>query len=184
VTDNNSQIASRRVYTGKVINLDIDTVQYPDGSRGELEIFRHPGSSAVVPFVSDPAGDDPQLILLKQYRYAADQVLYEIPAGRLQPGESPEECARRELREETGCDAEHLEHLLSFYTTPGFTDERIHVFMAWGLTQRAMAHESDEFIEVVVEQLSNALELVRSGEVPDAKTALSLLYVAGFRLGI
>src|SRR2546429_4322884 len=90
------RIDSRRVYTGKVISLDVDTVRFPDGSVGELEMVRHPGASAVVPFLSDPAGEDPQVLLIRQYRYAAEGYLYEIPAGRLNAEESPRACALRE----------------------------------------------------------------------------------------
>ena len=96
------KISSRRVYAGRVINLDVDTVRFPGGSTGELEMIRHSGASAVVPFLSDPEGDDPQILLIKQYRYAANGYLYEIPAGRLESGEDPAACAERELREETG----------------------------------------------------------------------------------
>jgi len=95
-------IKSVRVYTGKVISLDVDTVRFPDGSSGELEMIRHPGASAVIPFLSDPDGDDPQVLLIRQYRYAADGYVFEIPAGRLNPGEDPRDCAVRELKEEPG----------------------------------------------------------------------------------
>lgn len=177
------KISSRRVYTGKVINLDIDTVRFPDGSVAELEMVRHPGASAVVPFLSDPAGDDPQLLLIKQYRYAADGFIYEIPAGRLDEGEDPADCARRELREETGCTAERVEYMYTMFTTPGFTDEKIHLFMAVGLTRGEAGPEADEFLEVETVTLSRALEMVERGEIKDAKTALALLYSAGFRAG-
>jgi ADP-ribose diphosphatase len=178
-----ARISSGRVYTGRIINVDLDQVRFPNGSIGELEMVRHSGASAVVPFLSDPFGDDPQILLLKQYRYAAEDYLYELPAGRLDPGEVPADCARRELREETGCTAERVEHLLTFYTTPGFTDEKIHLFMATGLTQGQSGRESDEFIEVQTFPLSRALSMVGSGEIRDGKTALGLLYTAGFRIG-
>jgi ADP-ribose pyrophosphatase len=177
------QISSRRIYSGRIINLDMDTVRFPNGSIGELEMIRHSGAAAVVPFLSDPAGDDPQIMLLKQYRYAAEDFLYEIPAGRLDPGEKPVDCARRELREETGCEAQRIEHLLTFYTTPGFTDERIHAFMAVGLTRGESRHETDEFISVETMTLSDALGLIQKGEIKDAKTALAILYAAGFKAG-
>ena len=177
------RVATRRVYTGRVINLDVDTVRFPNGSTGELEMIRHPGASAVVPFLSDPAGDDPQVLLIRQYRYAAERYLYEVPAGRLDAGEPPDVCARRELREETGCTAERVEYLTTMYTTPGFTDERIHLFMAVGLTRGENSREADEFIEVETMPLSEALSLIERGEIQDGKTALALLFAAGFRAG-
>lgn len=178
-----SKISSRRIYSGRVINVDVDAVRFPNGSVGELEIVRHPGASAVVPFLGDPNGHDPQILLIKQYRYAAGDFIYEIPAGKLDRDEDPLVCAQRELREETGCTAEHIEHLYTFYTTPGFTDERIHAFMATGLTHGAVSHETDEFMSVETVTLSRALELIKTGELRDAKSALAILYVAGFRLG-
>ena len=178
-----AQIASRRAYSGKVLNVDVDTVRFPDGSEGQLEMVRHPGASAVVPFLSDPAGDDPQVLMIRQYRYAAERYLYEIPAGRLDEGEDPAECAKRELQEETGCRAERVEHLMTMYSTPGFTDERIHLVMATGITHGAHEREKDEFLEVEPLPLSRVLELIRDGEIVDGKTVVALLYAAGFRAG-
>ena len=175
------QIESRRAYTGKVISLDVDRVRFPDGSVGELEMIRHPGAAAIVPFLSDPGGEDPQVLMIRQYRYAADGYMYEIPAGRLDPGESPRDCAARELKEETGCTAEQFEHLLTMYTTPGFTDEKIHLFMATGLVAGETKHEADEFLDLHPMRLSRALEMVEAGGIQDAKTALGLLFAAGFR---
>jgi ADP-ribose pyrophosphatase len=176
------QIGSRRVYTGRVINLDLDEVRFPDGSVGELEIIRHPGASAIVPVLGDQRAGDPELVLIRQYRYAAGGYVYEIPAGRLNDGESPRECAARELVEETGYHAEAVDHLYTMFTTPGFTDERIHVFRATGLHEGAAAREPDEFMSVERMPLSRALELIRSGEISDAKTALAILYAAQFGL--
>jgi ADP-ribose pyrophosphatase len=181
---NPGALESRRIYTGKVLNLDIDRVRFPDGSVGELEMIRHSGASAVVPFLSDPAEADPQLLLIKQYRYAANGFLYELPAGRLDPGEDPVDCARRELREETGCSADRLEYLFTMYTTPGFTDERIHLFMATGLTPGETGHEADEFLTLEPVPISGALEMIRDGVIQDGKTALGILYAAGFRAGL
>lgn len=178
------QVGTRRAYAGRVISLDVDTVRFPDGTVGELEMVRHPGASAVVPFLSDPAGPDPQLLLIRQYRYAALDYMYEIPAGRLEPGEAPEVCAERELREETGCTASRLEFLHTMYTTPGFTDEKIHLFLATGLTRGEASREADEFITVEVVALSSALTMIRDGVIRDAKTALGILYAAGFRGGV
>jgi ADP-ribose pyrophosphatase len=179
-----AQLASRPLHTGKIFRLDRDTVRFPDGATTEMDIIRHPGASAIVPFMSDPGGDNPQLLLLRQYRYAAGGYIYEVPAGRLESDESPASCAARELKEETGCTAERLEPLFTMFTTPGFTDETIHVFMATGLVHGEAAREADEFADVVIMALAEALELIRSGEILDAKTALSILYVAGFKTGV
>lgn len=177
------RVETRRVYTGRVISLDVDLVRFPDGSVGELEMVRHGGASAVVPFLSDPRGEDPQVLLIRQYRYAAEDYLLEIPAGRLDTGENPRDCALRELKEETGCSAERMEHLFTMYTTPGFTDEKIHLFMATGLVTGEAKHEADEFLDLQPMLLSRALELVEAGEIKDAKTVVGLLFAAGFRAG-
>ena len=176
------QIASRRVYKGKVLDLDVDTVQFPDGSTGQLEMIRHPGASAVLPFASDPRGTDPTILLIKQYRYAANGPLIEIPAGRLDQGEDPKACAERELLEEVGVKAARVERLTTIWTTPGFTDERIHLFWAADLTADKHSREPDEFIEVIPRTLSEALKLIRDGGIKDAKTVLCILFVAGFVL--
>jgi ADP-ribose pyrophosphatase len=178
-----AQIASKELYKGKIFTLDRDTVRFPDGTVAEMDIIRHPGASAIVPFLNDPDGEDPQLLLLRQYRYAAGGYIYEVPAGRLDDEESPADCAVRELKEETGCTAEKMEPLFTMFTTPGFTDEKIHVFMATGLSHGESAREADEFADVVIMRLAEALELIRLGEIMDAKTALSILYVAGFKTG-
>ncbi len=177
------RVKSSRVYTGKIVSLDVDSVRFPDGSIGELEMIRHSGASAIVPFLSDPQGEDPQVLMIRQYRYAAGGYLYEIPAGRLDKGESPRDCAARELKEETGCTAEHFDHLLTIYTTPGFTDEKIHLFMATGLVAGETKHEVDEFLDLHPMRLSRALEMVEAGEIQDAKTVIGLLFAAGFRSG-
>ncbi|MCA0375810.1 MAG: NUDIX hydrolase [Gemmatimonadetes bacterium] len=168
------------VYHGRIISVDLDQVRFPDGTVGTMEMIRHPGASAVVPALGEWAGD-PEVLLIRQYRYAAEGYLYEVPAGRLDPGESPAACAHRELQEETGYRAARVEPLFTMYTTPGFTDETIHLFLATGLTPGDAAREADEFMELVPMRLSAALELVRRGDIRDAKTALALLYAAAFR---
>ena len=146
-------------------------------------MIRHPGASAVVPFLGDPRSEDPQVLLIRQYRYAADGYLYEIPAGRLNSGEDPRDCASRELQEETGCTAAQFDYLLTMYTTPGFTDEKIHLYMATGLVSGETKHEADEFLELYPVLLSRALAMIEAGEIRDGKTALGLLFAAGFRAG-
>lgn len=173
-------ISSRRVYTGRVIALDVDSVRFPNGAIGELEMIRHPGASAVVPFLDDPAAADPRIVLIRQYRYAAGDYVFEIPAGRLDRDEAPETCAHRELREETGYSAERIVRMTTFYTTPGFTDETIHLFAASGLTAGSSSLEPDEILELHTVPLSAALSMVAKGEIKDGKTIIGLLFAAEF----
>lgn len=179
------KIASQRVYSGRVVHVDVDTVRFPDGSTGDMELFRHSGASAVVPVLS-PDAADPEILLIRQYRYAADGPIWEIPAGRLDPGEEPEACARRELIEETGATAERFEPLTTIFPTPGFCDERIHLFAAFGITvdPARTRRERDEFLEVVARPLSTVLGMIRDGEIVDGKTICAVLYFAGFRAGL
>jgi len=177
------QLATRRLYSGKVVRLDVDTVRFPDGSTGELELIRHPGAAAVIPCAGDPAAPDPTILMIRQFRYATGGDLWEIPAGTLAPGETPEVCARRELLEEAGVTAERVQRLTSIWTTPGFTDEMIHLFWAGGLTPGTARREPDEFIEVVPRPLSQVLAGIRDGEIRDAKTVVAILYMARFGLG-
>lgn len=174
------RIGGERLWQHRFLDAHLDRVRFPDGSEGEQVLIHHPGAAAVVPILGDPSSGDPQVLLLRQYRYATGGTLWEIPAGRLEEGEAPIDCARRELLEETGCRCERLEPLTWLWTTPGFTNERIYLFLATGLTRGKAAREPDEFIEVVAKPISAALELIRAGEITDAKTMVALLYVAGF----
>ena len=178
-----TRIDTRQVYAGHLLKVDVDPVRNHAGQIIELEMVRHPGAAAVVPLLSDPTGPDPQILLLRQYRYAASGVIWEIPAGVLEPGEAPEDCARRELREETGATADNIRLLTTIYTTPGFTDERIHLYLATGLSVEDQSLEADELIEVATRPLSTVMEMIRDGEIVDGKTIVALLYVAGFVLG-
>jgi len=164
--------------------VDLDRVRTPNGIELELEMLRHPGAAAVVPLLASPDLADPAVLLIRQYRYAADGMLWEIPAGVLEPGEAPADCARRELREETGADADQIEHLTTIFTTPGFTDEKIHLFLATGIRGGSASPNPDELIEVEARPLSQALGMIRDGEIRDGKTIVALLFVAGFRLGL
>jgi ADP-ribose pyrophosphatase len=174
-------LSSTRLYSGRIVNLDLDSVRFPDDSVGQLEILRHPGASAVVPFLDPPRDADPRVVLIRQFRHAADGFIWEVPAGRLDAGESPEACARRELEEETGMRARRLEPLTTIYTTPGFTDERIHLFLAEGLEPGPEHREADEFMEPHTLRWSEVLRLVESGEIVDGKTLVCLLFAQCFR---
>ena len=177
------RIDSRPVHDGRIVHLSIDTVRFPDGSVGELEMIRHSGAAAVLPVFGERSEHDPEILLIRQYRYASDGYLYEVPAGRPdRAGEDWEVCARRELEEETGYLAGSLERLTAIYTTPGFTDELIHLFVAYDLSAGAMAREADEFIDLVRVRLSAALGLIREGAITDAKTICTLLFAHAFLL--
>lgn len=169
-----STISSQRIYTGRVLDLDIDRVRFPDASEGQLELIRHSGAAAVVPFLDEPNDSSARILLIRQYRYAADRFLYEIPAGRLERGEEPVACARRELREEAGCEAASLVSLGGFFTTPGFIDEFIHLFIAAGLTRGEAKPESDEFIHSESHTLLEGLRMIDRGEIVDGKTIIAL----------
>jgi ADP-ribose pyrophosphatase len=174
-------VSSKRLYSGRIVNLDLDTVRFPDDSVGQLEMLRHPGAAAVVPFLDPPGGADPRAVLIRQFRHAADGYIWEVPAGRLDAGEPPEACAARELEEETGMRARRLERITTIYTTPGFTDERIHLFLADGLEPGAEHREADEFMELHTLRWSQVLGMIERGEIADGKTLVSLLFVHTFR---
>lgn len=173
-------IESERHYTGRVIHVDHDTVLFPDGSTGHLEMIRHPGAAAVVPLLDDPGSPNPRVLLIHQFRHAANDQLWEVPAGTLAPGETPEACARRELAEEAGMEAARFQRLTTIFTTPGFTDERIHLYLATGLSSVALALEPDEFITVHEKRWSDVGKMIRTGKIRDGKSLCALMYVNCF----
>jgi ADP-ribose pyrophosphatase len=173
------QLGSRQIHEGRVVDLSMDRVRFPDGSTGELELVRHSGASAVVPIIDDSDPADPEILLLRQFRYAAGGELYEIPAGRPDSDTEPwEVVARRELEEETGYRPGSLEYLTGIWTTPGFTDELIHLFLARDLEEGTVKTDADEFLSVVRMPLSRALELIDRGEITDAKSICGLTLAA------
>jgi len=155
--------------------LDVSTelAELPNGRRVELDVVRHPGAAAVVPFESEH-----EVLLIRQYRHAAGGMILEVPAGKLDAGEPPEVCAARELEEEAGRRAGRLESLGWIWTTPGFTDEKIHLFAAFELETVTSRPEDDEVIELVPISLDDAIDAVFRGEIPDAKSALALVQSA------
>ena len=173
-------VSTERQYSGRIVNLDLDTVRFPDGSTGRLEMLRHPGASAVVPMLDGPGEADPRVLLIRQFRHAADGFIWEVPAGRLDAGESPERCAARELEEETGMTAGRFERLTTIFTTPGFTDERIHLFVAYDLKEGHARREADEFMELHTKRWSEVRASIEAGEIVDGKTLVSLLFVDAF----
>jgi ADP-ribose pyrophosphatase len=176
-------VSSERKYSGRVIHVDHDRVEFPDATTGVLEMIRHPGASAVVPMLDRPTDRDPRILLIRQFRHAANGFIWEIPAGTLDGNEPPEACARRELLEEAGQRAGGLRHLTSVLTTPGFTDEVIHLFLASDLTAADQQREADEFITVHEFPWSKVGSLIRRGEIRDGKSLCALMYVQCFLRG-
>ncbi len=164
----------RRVaYQGRSITVCVEEAELPNGRRVDLDVVRHPGAAAVVPFETDRV-----VLLIRQFRHAAGGTIWEVPAGKLDPGEGPEVCAVRELEEEAGQHANRIEKLGRIWTTPGFCDEVIHLFAAFDLVAVERRPADDEIIEVVPTSLASALDLVWRGEISDAKSALAILYAA------
>jgi ADP-ribose pyrophosphatase len=166
-------VATRDVYRGRIVHLTVEDVTLPNGHVTTLEIVRHPGAAAVATF--DEQG---RVTLIRQYRHAAGGYLWEVPAGKLDPGETPATCAARELAEEVGLAARHLESVGSIVTCPGFCDEVIHLFVATGLRQVTANLGADEVIESITPvPLHDALAMIRRGEIRDAKTIAALVQV-------
>ncbi len=169
-------IATREIYEGAIFDVRVDTIR-----EGEIEyerdIIAHPGSGVIVPVYEDGT-----VALVRQYRHAAGKSLLEIPAGSLDEGESPETGARRELEEEIGVTAENFEQIAAFYVSPGFLTEKMYVFLATGLKETSQSLDDDEIVEIERISFKRAFEMIRSGEIEDAKTILGLT-LAGARFG-
>jgi ADP-ribose pyrophosphatase len=163
-------LSHRRAYTGRVLSVDVDEIEEPGGVRATREVVRHAGSVVIL-----AVDEQERVALVRQYRYPVDDALWEIPAGRRDPGESPEEGARRELEEEIGARAATVELVLSFFSSPGFCDEVMHLFRASGLQLGAARPEADEQIETRWLTLSEARAMADRGEIKDAKTLLALM---------
>ncbi|MEO8450016.1 MAG: NUDIX hydrolase [Gemmatimonadota bacterium] len=173
-------LSTKLRYHGRVFDVRRDLVRFPDGSEGTLDMIRHPGATAILPFLDDPGAGDPRVLLIRQFRHAADDFIWEVPAGTLGPGEPPEQCARRELTEETGYSAKTIRHLTTIFTTPGFTDEKIHLYLATGLVRGKHHREADEFITVHSFRWSEIGQMIRRGEIHDGKTLATLMYLQCF----
>jgi ADP-ribose pyrophosphatase len=161
------------VKRGFTVRVSTERVRLPNGHEVELDIVHHPGAAAVVPFVSDR-----DVLLIRQYRHATGGTILEVPAGKLDDGEAPEVCAARELEEETGQRTGRLEKLGWIWTSPGFTDEKIHLFSAFDLEEVPARPNEDEVIDVIRTSLDEALDLVWRGEINDGKSALALIHAA------
>ena len=163
-------ISSEEIYRGKIVHLFKDTVRLPNGKHAIREVLRHPGAVAVVPLTADG-----NVILVRQYRYPFAETMLEIPAGKLDAGEDIEVCARRELSEETGLEAAELVSLGVFYPSVAVMDEKIHLFLARGLTQSAAHPDEDELLNVEVCPLNELVQDILRGSIPDGKTQAAVL---------
>jgi ADP-ribose pyrophosphatase len=186
------EVGRRTVYAGRKFDFEVVSLERPtknaadggddgaaDGPNAgmlEREMIRHPGAVCILPLVE--AGDGLEVLLIRNHRFTVGRVLWELPAGGLEPGEEPEACAARELEEETGYRAEHVEHLAGFLTTPGVTDERMEAFVARGLREVGQALEEDEHITVHRVPAETALAMTRRGEIEDGKSMLTILLAA------
>jgi ADP-ribose pyrophosphatase len=160
---------TERIYSGTILNLRVDQVVLDDGTSSTVrEVVEHRGAAAIVPILGE------NVLLVRQFRYAASSNLLEIPAGTLEHGESPEVCARRELEEETGYRCNGLRKFLECFMAPGYSTEKIHFYLATRLEQSTMKTEEDERIKVESWPFAEALKLVRGGEIRDAKTVCAL----------
>ncbi|KIL48995.1 ADP-ribose pyrophosphatase [Jeotgalibacillus alimentarius] len=162
------------LFTGKIISLQVEEVELPNGKTSKREIIKHPGAVCVI-----AKTEDNKLVMVEQYRKALERSIVEIPAGKLEPGELPEVTAERELEEETGYGCQSLSHLISFYTSPGFADELVHVYLAEDLYKIEDAHDTDEdeFVELMEVTLEEAEEMVLNQRIYDAKTAYAVQYL-------
>ncbi|GAF66736.1 putative phosphohydrolase [Bacillus sp. TS-2] len=167
-------ISKKEIYKGKIINLQLEEVQLPNGNTSSREIVKHPGAVGVIALTKDY-----KIIMVRQYRKALEKILIEIPAGKLDAGEKPIDCAKRELEEETGYHATSLEYIVSFYTSPGFADEKIYLYFAEHLTTGVKKPDEDEFLDLLEVSLEEAEQMIENEEIHDAKTIYAVSYVKG-----
>ncbi|WP_163969923.1 NUDIX domain-containing protein [Oceanobacillus halotolerans] len=162
------------VYNGKVVKLQVDDVELPDGKTAKREIIKHPGAVAVIPITADN-----KIVFVEQYRKPLEKSIIEIPAGKLEKGEEPEVTAMRELEEETGYTTNHLQFVASFYTSPGFADELMYIYLTdqLELLEEKVAGDEDEFVELRELSLEEAKEYVKTNRIHDAKTNFAVLYL-------
>ena len=162
-------VSTTRIFDGKIINLRLDTVTLPNGKEAKREIVEHPGAVAVVPILPDG-----RIIMVRQYRHAVGKALLEIPAGKLDRGEIPEQCAARELEEETGYASIQLRSLTSVWTAPGFSNEIIHIYVAENLQEKVQNLDEDEFLHIEIYSKEELRQMIQDGSISDSKTIIGL----------
>ena len=168
----NKFLSSTYIYKGKIIKLRQDKVKLPDGKETTREIIEHPGAVVILALA-----DDQKIIMIRQFRVAANEVLWELPAGKVEDGEDLVRCAKRELEEETGYYPRKIKKLLSFFSTPGFCNERLTLFLAEDLEERSKNEDDDEFIQVKSLKISEVLKMIKGNVIKDAKTIIGILFL-------
>jgi ADP-ribose pyrophosphatase len=167
---NEEKISGEQVYNGVLLKVQRDEVRFPDGTSGVREWVEHPGATAVIPVT-----EQSNVIMVEQFRYPLNRITLEIPAGKIDPGETVDNCARRELKEETGLHTDQLIKIGSFATTPAFTDEVIHLYLATELTREESHTDPDEFLSITELPLEKIMKFIRNGTIQDAKTIIAFL---------
>ena len=168
-------LSSLNIYLVKVINVRQDKVKLPDGRESLREIVEHPGAVVILALT-----DDKKIVMIRQFRKPAEEVLWELPAGTIEPGEDLENCARRELEEETGYYPRKITNIITFFSSPGFCNERLTLFLAEDLEKRNKNEDADEFIKVQLITLDKTLDMVRKNIIRDAKTIIGILYFLSY----
>lgn len=162
-------IRSKNIFEGRIIRVQLDEVELPNGNISTRELVKHPGAVAIMAIT-----EEDKMVFVRQYRKPLEKTILELPAGKLEPGENPAVCATRELEEETGYRADEINHVVSVYTSPGFADELLHLYEVQGLVQGVYHPDADEFVETVELTLEEAFQRMEAGEICDAKTVTAL----------
>ncbi|WZL74914.1 NUDIX hydrolase [Clostridiaceae bacterium 35-E11] len=168
-------LKSQKIYEGKMIDLRVDTVKLPGEKHATREIVEHPGAVAIVPIT-----EEGKIIMIKQFRKPVDEALLEVPAGKLDENEDPSVCAARELKEETGYEAENIKFLFKFYTSPGFSNEIMYLYVATQLTPGEAMPDEDEYIDMESYPLEKLLDMIHNGEIKDSKTIIGIMAAKTF----
>jgi len=163
-------VGKKHIYDGNIIKVERLTVTLPNGEESTRDIVLHPGASVII-----PVNDDNEVYMVRQYRKPIEKVSLEIPAGKLDPGEDPETCARRELKEETGLTAKNMKHVISIHSTPGFCNEVLHLFLATGLEDGESCADEDEFISCEKIKIDKLVDMIFRHEITDAKSIIGIL---------
>ncbi|OGO78803.1 MAG: ADP-ribose pyrophosphatase [Clostridiales bacterium GWB2_37_7] len=169
---NEKTIEVKKIFDGKIIKLELQTVELCNNKKAEREIIRHNGGVAILPVTQNN-----EIILVRQFRKPYDEELLEIPAGKLEKGEMPEICAERELKEETGCSADKISFMTVMYPSPGYTDEKIYIYKAEGLCEGSLSLDEDEFLDVEKYTLIEAVQMIKTGIIKDAKSIIAILFL-------